>query len=154
MRRSGMGIYPIRNEADHARALARIEALMDAERLTAEQGDELDALVTLVEAYEDKYLPVGVASPIAMIKFGMDQQGLTRKDLEPMIGSRARVSEVLGGKRNLTLAMIRRLSVGLRIPADLLIGVEESRPAARTRKRSGTRRTTSRVASRRKSMAA
>jgi HTH-type transcriptional regulator/antitoxin HigA len=121
-----MGIYPIRNEADHRRALGRIEALMDAESLTADESSELDALVTLVEAYELKHFPIGDPGPIAMIEFGMDQQGLTRKDLEPMIGSRARVSEVLSGKRNLTLAMIRRLSAGLRIPADLLIGTELS----------------------------
>jgi len=135
-----MGIYPIRNKADHGRALARIETLMDAASLTAAEGDELDALVTLVEAYEQKHFPIGNADPIAMIEFGMDQQGLTRKDLEPMIGSRARVSEVLGGKRNLTLAMIRRLSVGLRIPADLLIGTEVGRkPGSRASKRSGNR---------------
>jgi HTH-type transcriptional regulator/antitoxin HigA len=133
-----MEIYPIRNEADHTRALARIEALMDAQSLTAEQGGELDALVTLVSAYEDKHFPIGNSTPIQMIEFAMDQQGLTRKDLEPMIGSRARVSEVLGGKRNLTLAMIRRLSVGLGIPADLLIATELGRkPSARKRKQSG-----------------
>jgi HTH-type transcriptional regulator/antitoxin HigA len=111
---------------------------MDAEDLTAEQGSELDALVTLVSAYEDKRFPIGNSTPIQMIEFAMDQQGLTRKDLEPMIGSRARVSEVLGGKRNLTLAMIRRLTVGLRIPADLLIATGSGRrPGARKRKQSG-----------------
>jgi HTH-type transcriptional regulator/antitoxin HigA len=135
-----MGIYPIRNEADYTRALARIETLMDSKRLTTDEGVELDALVTLVEAYEQKHFPIGDADPIAMIEFGMDQQGLTRKELEPMIGSRARVSEVLSGKRNLTLAMIRRLSAGLHIPADLLIGAERSRrPAARTSSRSAKR---------------
>jgi HTH-type transcriptional regulator/antitoxin HigA len=136
-----MGIYPIRNEADHRRALSRIEALMDAESLTAEQGAELDALVTLVAAYEDKHFPIPDATPIQVIEFMMDQRGLTRKDLEPMIGSRARVSEVLSGKRKLTLAMIRRLSVGLHIPSDLLIGAEVNRvPAARGKMRSGTGR--------------
>jgi HTH-type transcriptional regulator/antitoxin HigA len=131
-----MGIYPIRNEADHARALRRIEALMDCDSLTTEQGHELDALVTLVEAYEEKYFAIREASPIAVIEFMMDQNGLTRKDLEPMIGSRARVSEVLSGKRPLTLAMIRALSTGLRLPADLLIGTELKRkPSARTAKR-------------------
>jgi HTH-type transcriptional regulator/antitoxin HigA len=117
-----MGIYPIRNEADHRRALARIETLMDAESLTAEQGDELDALVTLVSAYEDKHFPIRDATPIQVIEFMMDQHGLTRKDLEPMIGSRARVSEVLSGKRKLTLAMIRALSSAWAISADLLLG--------------------------------
>jgi HTH-type transcriptional regulator / antitoxin HigA len=133
-----MAIYPIRNEADHTRALARIEALMDAQSLTAEQGGELDALVTLVSVFEDKHTPIGNSTPIQMIEFAMDQQGLKRKDLEPMIGSRARVSEILGGKRNLTLAMIRRLSVGLRIPADLLIATGSGRkPGARKRTQSG-----------------
>ena len=114
-----MGIYPIKDEAAHTRALRRIEALMDAENLTAEQGHELDALVTLVEAYEEKNFAIKEASPIAVIEFMMDQRGLSRKDLQPMIGSRARVSEVLSGKRPLTLAMIRALSAGLRLPADL-----------------------------------
>lgn len=131
-----MGIYPIKDEAAHTRALRRIEALMDAENLTAEQGHELDALVTLVEAYEEKNFAIKEASPIAVIEFMMDQRGLSRKDLEPMIGSRARVSEVLSGKRPLTLAMIRALSTGLRLPADLLIRTEHKRkPAAQTAKR-------------------
>ena len=131
-----MGIYPIKDEAAHTRALRRIEALMDAESLTAEQGHELDALVTLVEAYEEKNFAIKEASPIAVIEFMMDQRGLSRKDLQPMIGSRARVSEVLSGKRPLTLAMIRALSAGLRLPADLLIRTEHKRkPAAQTAKR-------------------
>jgi HTH-type transcriptional regulator/antitoxin HigA len=131
-----MGIYPIKDEAAHTRALRRIEALMDAENLTAEQGHELDALVTLVEAYEEKNFAIKEASPIAVIEFMMDQRGLSRKDLQPMIGSRARVSEVLSGKRPLTLAMIRALSAGLRLPADLLIRTEHKRkPAAQTAKR-------------------
>jgi HTH-type transcriptional regulator/antitoxin HigA len=129
-----MGIYPIKDEAAYTRGLRRIEALMDVESLTTEQGHELDALVTLVEAYEEKHFAIREASPIAVLEFMMDQNGLTRKDLEPMIGSRARVSEVLNGKRPLTLAMIRALSTGLRIPADLLIGTELKR-AARTAKR-------------------
>jgi antitoxin component HigA of HigAB toxin-antitoxin module len=109
---------------------------MDAESLTVEQGHELDALVTLVEAYEQKHFAIGDASPIQIVEFMMDQNGLTRRDLEPMIGSRARVSEVLSGKRPLTLAMIRALSTGLRIPADLLIGTELKRkPAIRSRNR-------------------
>ena len=129
-----MGIYPIKDEAAHSRALRRIEALMDAESLATEQEHELDALVTLVAAYEEKHFAIGEASPIAVIEFMMDQNGLTRKDLEPMIGRRARVSEVLNGKRPLTLAMIRALSIGLRIPADLLVGTELKR-GARTAKR-------------------
>ena len=117
-----MGIYPIKDEAAHTRALRRIEALMDAESLAPEQGHELDALATLVEAYEEKNFAIREASPIAVIEFMMDQNGLTRKDLEPMIGSRARVSEVLSGKRPLTLAMIRALSNAWSISGDLLLG--------------------------------
>ena len=117
-----MGIYPIKDEAAHTRALRRIEALMDAESLTPEQGHELDALVTLVEAYEEKNFAIKEASPIAVIEFMMDQRGLSRKDLQPMIGSRARVSEVLSGKRPLTLAMIRALSNAWSISGDLLLG--------------------------------
>lgn len=117
-----MGIYPIKDEAAHTRALRRIEALMDAESLTPEQGHELDALATLVEAYEEKNFAIKEASPIAVIEFMMDQRGLSRKDLQPMIGSRARVSEVLSGKRPLTLAMIRALSNAWSISGDLLLG--------------------------------
>jgi HTH-type transcriptional regulator/antitoxin HigA len=117
-----MGIYPIKDEAAYTRALRRIEALMDAESLTPEQGHELDALATLVEAYEEKNFAIREASPIAVIEFMMDQRGLSRKDLQPMIGSRARVSEVLSGKRPLTLAMIRALSNAWSISGDLLLG--------------------------------
>jgi HTH-type transcriptional regulator/antitoxin HigA len=117
-----MGIYLIKDEAAHTRALRRIEALMDAESLTPEQGHELDALATLVEAYEEKNFAIREASPIAVIEFMMDQRGLSRKDLQPMIGSRARVSEVLSGKRPLTLAMIRALSNAWSISGDLLLG--------------------------------
>ena len=121
-----MGIYPIRNEADHRRALQRIEKLMDADVLSAAQGAELDALVTLVDAYEARQFPIKDASPIQVIKFLMDQRGLVRKDLEPMLGSRARVSEILSGKRPLTLAMIRTISQAWNISADLLIGQEKT----------------------------
>ena len=85
------------------------------------EGDELDVLATLVVAYEEKHFPIDPPEPITAIEFRMEQQGLTRKDLEPMIGSRARVSEVMTGKRPLTLGMIRRLSAGLRISANVLI---------------------------------
>jgi len=86
------------------------------------EGDELDMLATLVCAYEEKHFPMDPPDPVAAIQFRMEQQGLTRKDLEPMIGSRARVSEVLTGKRRLTLPMIRRVRDGLGISADLLVG--------------------------------
>jgi HTH-type transcriptional regulator/antitoxin HigA len=130
-----MRIQPVRTEAEHDAAVARIAQLMGAETGTA-AGDELDILATLVDAYEAKHFPIAVPDPVTIIKFQMDQQGLTRKDLEPMIGSRARVSEVLTGKRALTLPMIRRLHAGLYIPVDLLVGsspamVRGARPGRR-----------------------
>jgi HTH-type transcriptional regulator/antitoxin HigA len=116
-----MRIQPVRTEAEHDAAVARITQLMGAELGTA-ASDELEVLVTLVDAYETKHFPMDTTDPVTIIKFQMEQQGLTRKDLEPMIGSRARVSEILTGKRALTLPMIRRLHVDLGIPVDLLVG--------------------------------
>jgi len=116
-----MQIRPIRTESDHDAALARIDDLMSA-KLGTPEGDELDVLVTLVDAYESKHFPMDPPDPLMAIQFRMEQQGLTRKDLEPMIGSRARVSEVLTGKRRLTLPMIRRVRDGLGISADVLVG--------------------------------
>jgi HTH-type transcriptional regulator/antitoxin HigA len=121
-----MPIHPIRNERDHDAALARIARLM-SKSVNAAEGAELDALVTLVDAYEAKHFPMDVPDPISVIEFYLDQNGLSRKDLEPMIGSRARVSEVMSGKRNLTLAMIRRLSASWGISADLLIQQSKTR---------------------------
>jgi HTH-type transcriptional regulator/antitoxin HigA len=115
-----MDIRPIKTRSDHKAALAEIEGLMSAKPNTPD-GDRLDVLATLVEAYEDRHFPIAPPDPIEAIKFRMEQVGLTRKDLEPMIGSRARVSEVLSGKRNLTLAMIRRLVAGLGIPPDVFV---------------------------------
>ncbi len=86
------------------------------------EDEELDVLVTLVGAYEEQHFPMDPPDPVMAIQFRMEQQGLTRKDLEPMIGSRARVSEVLSGKRRLTLPMIRRVRDGLGISADVLVG--------------------------------
>jgi len=115
-----MQIHPIQNEEDHAAALKLIEALMSAE-LNSSAGAELDALATLVDAYEAKHFPIDAPTPIAAIEFYLDQNGLSRKDLEPLIGTRARVSEVMTGKRSLTLAMIRRLKEELGISADSLV---------------------------------
>ncbi len=115
-----MVIKPIRNERDHRRALKEIDRLMDARPGTPE-GDRLDVLVTLVEAWEEKHHPIDPPDPVEAILFAMEQRGLSRRDLEPFIGSRARVAEVLNHKRPLTLAMIRRLHAGLGIPADVLI---------------------------------
>jgi HTH-type transcriptional regulator / antitoxin HigA len=116
-----MDIRPIKTRRDYQRALARVAELMDAKPGTPE-GDELDVLATLVEAYEDKHFPIDTPDPVEAILFRMEQMGLTRKDLEPYLGSRHRVSEVLNRKRDLSLGMIRRLHKGLKIPLDNLIG--------------------------------
>lgn len=116
-----MYIQPIKSEQDYQQALARIDELMDAEPDTPE-GDELEVLATLVETYEDKHFPIESPDPIEAILFRMEQMGLTRKDLEPYIGSRHRVSEVLNRKRELSLNMIRKLHNGLHIPLENLIG--------------------------------
>jgi HTH-type transcriptional regulator/antitoxin HigA len=129
-----MRIQPVRTEAEHDAAVARITQLMGAEPGTA-ASDELEVLVTLVDAYETKHFPMNVPDPVTIIKFQMEQQRLTRKDLEPMIGSRARVSEILTGKRALTLPMIRRLHMDLGIPVDLLVGTAAPHRAARRNRR-------------------
>jgi HTH-type transcriptional regulator/antitoxin HigA len=119
-----MQIHPIRTEADHDAAVARIGELIEAKPGTAE-GEELDILATLVDVYEAKHHAIDAPDPIAAIQFRMEQQGLTRKNLEPLIGTRARVSEVMTGRRSLTLAMIRRVRNELGISADVLIGHPE-----------------------------
>jgi HTH-type transcriptional regulator/antitoxin HigA len=113
-------IRAIRSEADYKAALARIDGLMDAEHGTPE-GDELDILTDLVELYENKHIPMGYPSPMGAIRFRMEQQGLNARDLVPFIGSRAKVSEVLSGKRSLTMQMARALHANLGIPADVLL---------------------------------
>ena len=125
-----MQIRPIRTAADHEAAVARIAELISAGPETAE-GEERDVLATLVEAYEAKHHAMDAPDPIAAIEFRMEQQQLTRKDLEPLIGSRARVSEVLMRKRRLTLAMIRRVRDELGISADVLIGRGDGEPGER-----------------------
>jgi HTH-type transcriptional regulator/antitoxin HigA len=102
-------------------AIKRVEELMDKQR-NASEDDELDVLATLVDAYESKHYPVGPLDPLVAIEFWMEQKGMTRKDLEPMIGSRERVTEVLSGKKPLTLAMIRRLHAGLGVSVEVLVG--------------------------------
>lgn len=117
-----MNIRPIHTEADYKATLRDISAYFDNEpEPGSEEGDRFEILLTLVEAYEAKQFPVGLPSPIEAIKFRMDQEGLTAKDLEPAIGRRNRVYEVLNGKRNLTLAMIWRLHDMFGIPAESLI---------------------------------
>jgi len=122
-------VLPVRTTADHARALREIEGLMAARPRTPE-GDRLDVLVTLVEAYEARQYPVTAPDPIAAVAFMMEQKGLSRRDLEPAVGSRARVAEILNRRRPLTLPMIRALSALLDLPADILIRPYELCPAA------------------------
>ncbi len=124
-----MQIKPIRTKADHRAALKEIEALMSAKPGTPE-GERLDVLVTLTEAWEKKHFPMELPDPVEAIKFRMEQAGLAPKDLVPMIGQINRVYEVLNRKRPLTLQMIRRLHKDLRIPAESLIKPTDERHAA------------------------
>ncbi len=124
-----MEIKPIRTKADYRAVLKEVEGLMSA-RPGSPQGQRLDVLVTLVEAYERKHFPMDLPDPIEAIRFSMEQKGLTAKDLVPMIGQINRVYEVLNGKRPLTLQMIRRLHRGLEIPAESLIRETGERRAA------------------------
>lgn len=115
-----MTIHPIKTDTDYRATLRRVESLMDAEPDTVE-GDELDVLATLVEAYEREHFPVGLPDPVTAIVFRMEQMGIERKDLEPLLGGRNRVSEVLNRKRSLSKAQIRNLHAGLNIPLENLI---------------------------------
>lgn len=115
-----MDVKPIRNESGYRAALHEVEKLMLAQLNTAE-GDKLDVMVTLIEAYETKHFPMDLPDPVEAIKFEMERKGLTVKDLEPMIGKSNRVYEILNYKRSLTLKMIWRLHQGLGIPAESLI---------------------------------
>jgi len=115
-----MDIKPIRNDEDYETALEEIEALWDAEAGSADE-DRLDVLVLLVEAYEQENYPIPAPDPIEMILHVLDARGLTRRDLEPFLGGRGRVSEILNRRRPLSLEMIRRLQSGLGIPADVLV---------------------------------
>lgn len=116
-----MTIAPIKTTRDYERALHQIERLMDAKPGT-KNGDELDVLTTLLEGYETKHHAIYPPDPIDAIKFRMDQLGMTRKDLEEMLGGRGRVSEILTKKRSLSLEMIRRLHRNLHIPLESLVG--------------------------------
>ncbi len=115
-----MRIKPIKTESDYREALKEIERIFDAAPGTRE-GDRLDVLTTLVEAYEEKHFHVQLPDPIEAILYYVESRGLTRRDLQHYIGSRARVSEVLNRKRPLTMEMIRNLHKGLGIPAEVLI---------------------------------
>jgi len=117
-----MDIRPIRTEDDYLAALKEISALVDLDpAVDSPEGERLDVLATLAEAYEAKHFPIGLPDPIEAIKFRMEQGGLTIADMEPYLGRPNRVYEVLNHKRGLSLAMIRRLHDGLHIPAEVLI---------------------------------
>jgi HTH-type transcriptional regulator/antitoxin HigA len=120
-------IKPIRTKRDYEGALAEIERLW-GKKLGTPEGDRLDVLVTLIEAYEATRYPMDPPDPIEAIKFRMEQQGLSRRDLESLIGTRTRVAEVLNRRRNLSIGMIRRLHKALGISAEILI-----RPSRRDR---------------------
>lgn len=118
-----MTIKPIRNDDDLRQAFVQLQSIFQAEEGTPE-ADERDVLVTLIEAYEARHYDFGPADPVEAIKFRMEQEGLTPRDLEPYIGQSGRVSEVLNRKRALSLRMVKRLHDGLRIPYEsLLAGV-------------------------------
>ena len=118
-----MNIKPIRNDDELHAAFRRLEGIFQPEEGTAE-ADEMEVLVTLIEAYEYKHYPIGPPDPVDAIKFRMEQQGLTPHDLQAYIGTSGRVSEVLNRKRPLSLRMVKRLHDGLRIPYEsLLAGV-------------------------------
>jgi HTH-type transcriptional regulator / antitoxin HigA len=121
-------IKPIHSDRDHQAALAEVERLWGA-RIGTLEGDRLDVLATLIEAYEAARYEMDPPDPIDAIKFRMEQQGLTRKELEAIIGSRGRISEVLDRKRGLSIAMIRRLHTELGIPAEILIGAAKKKAA-------------------------
>jgi HTH-type transcriptional regulator/antitoxin HigA len=123
-----MEIKPIKTARGYRQALKQIEGLMRARRNTP-QGDRLDVLVTLVEAWEVKHFPLALPDPIEAIKYHMEQKGLSPHDLTPFIGGRNRVYEVLARKRPLTLKMIRRLHEGLGIPAESLIKIAQKQAA-------------------------
>jgi HTH-type transcriptional regulator / antitoxin HigA len=113
-------IKPIRTKRYYEAALAEVERLWGA-KLGTPKGDRLDVLATLIDAYESAHFPMDPPDPIEAIRFRMEQQGLTRKDLEPLIGTRTRVAEVMNRRRNLSIGMIRRLNKALGISAEVLI---------------------------------
>lgn len=115
-----MNIHPIKTEADYQAALRRVDALMQAQPNTPE-GDDLDLLTTLITAYEEQHYPILPPDPVEALVYWMETRDLTRRDLEPLLGSRARVAEILNRRRTLTLEMIRRLHSVLGIPAEILI---------------------------------
>lgn len=122
-----MRIAPVKTKADYDATLAEIDGLMDAQRGTA-RGDRLDVLVTLVEAYEARHWAIDPPDPIEAVQIRMEQRGLSRRDLQRLLGPRGRVSEILNRKRPLSIEMMRRLHAELDIPAESFF-----RPAKRKR---------------------
>lgn len=122
-------LKPIRTKADYEKALREVERLWGAKSGTPE-GDRLDVLATLIDAFEAEHYPMEPPDPVEAIKFRMEQQGLSRKDLEPLIGTRTRVAEVLNRKRSLSIGMIRRLHDRLGISAEVLIRPSRDEKAA------------------------
>jgi len=116
-----MTIQPIKTARDYNKALKRVETLIDA-KANSPEGDELDVLSTLVEAYEKKHFPILPPDPIEAIKFRLDQLGMSQVELAPYLGGRNRVSDVLNRQRNLSIRMIRQLHKKLQIPTESLIG--------------------------------
>jgi HTH-type transcriptional regulator/antitoxin HigA len=121
-------VRPIRTKRDYEAALKEVERLWGAE-IGTRDGDRLDVLATLIDAYEADHYPMDPPDPIEAIKFRMEQQGLTRRDLEQIIGTRTRIAEVMNRKRGLSIAMIRRLHERLGISADVLIRPSRKRAA-------------------------
>lgn len=122
-------VKPIRSEADYEAAMAEVERLWGAKSGTP-RGDRLDVLATLIDAWEGEHHPMDPPDPIEAIKFRMEQQNLTRKDLEGILGTRTRVAEVLNRRRGLSINMIRRLHEELGIPAEVLIRSSRLKRAA------------------------
>ena len=123
-------IRPIRSDADHTRAMALVDELWPRLAFDQDARDAMEVLSVLIDEYERRHHALPPPSPIEAIKFRMEQQGLSRKDLEPYIGHSGRVSEVLSGKRSLSLDMIRKLHTGLGIPTNILLGIAEESHAA------------------------
>lgn len=127
-----MNIHPIKDDKDYERVLARIDALMEKDpAIDTKESDELEVLVVLVEKYEEKHWYIAEPDPVEAIRFRMEQMGLKQKDLEPYIGSKSKVSEVLNRKKSLSLAMIKNLYSGLHIPLEVLVGNTHSGAMAR-----------------------
>lgn len=115
-----MNIKPIRSDADYRAALARLEDLIDAKK-GSEEGDELEILSILIDAYENEHFPIEMPDPIEAIKFRMEQMDMKQKDLAEVVGNKGRVSEIMNGRRKLSLDMIRKINQALHIPTEVLI---------------------------------